>query len=270
MELTIIIGYILAIIIGLSMGIMGSGGSIMTLPIFVYLFHIDPSHALVYSLFTIGVTALLGSINHIKNKQIDYRSTFLFIIPSLLFIYLTKQLILPYIPTTFHFGKTDINSSQIIMFLFAFVILSSSYAMINMNHESFSKNKLSYFKIMLTGAFIGLLTSLFGAGGGFIIVPALVVLLGNSIHQATSTSLFIIAINSIFGFLTNYIHFYDVNWTTLIIFTVITLIGLIIGIQIKPKLNSQKMKISFGYILGIIGFSIATIEMMHFINPQNN
>lgn len=268
MELSLIIGYTLAIAVGLTMGIMGSGGSILTLPIFVYLFHIEPIQALDYSLFTISIISLLGSIGHVYKREIDFKATTLFILPSLLSVYLTKQYILPNIPDNFSIYQNAITKDQVIMSLFSMIILTSAFAMLRKRDHKNSSINLSNKAVLLAsiGFITGILTGLLGAGGGFIIVPSLVLLLGIAINQATATSLFIIMTNSTFGLLSNFKHLDQINWTILIIFTGITLIGLMIGFQLKTKLKPKNLKVIFGYFLGAIGIAIAGTEISQFIH----
>lgn len=268
MELSLIFGYILAIAVGLSMGIMGSGGSILTLPIFVYLFHLAPAQALDYSLFTISTISIIGSISHLQKKEIDLKMSLFFILPSFISVYMTKQYILPRIPDHFQIYEMMIHKDQIIMTLFAIIMIASALAMIKKRDDRHQiKTSRNNTELMISiGFLIGILTGLVGAGGGFIIVPALILLLGNTIKQATAASLFIIAINTAFGLLSNFKQLNQINWTILIIFTGITLIGLMIGIQLKTKLKSEKLKVGFGYFLGAIGLIIASIEINQFIN----
>lgn len=160
------------------------------------------------------------------------------------------------------------HKDQIIMSLFSIIMIASALAMIKNRDD---RHQVKTYKnntilIISIGFLIGILTGLVGAGGGFIIVPALILLLGNTIKQATAASLFIIAINTAFGLLSNFKQLNQINWTILIIFTAITLIGLMIGIQLKTKLKSEKLKVGFGYFLGTIGIVIASIEINQFIN----
>ena len=272
MELSLILGYTLAIAVGLTMGIMGSGGSILTLPIFVYLFHIEPIQALDYSLFTISIISLIGSIGHLYKKEIDFKTTTLFILPSLLAVYITKQYILPNIPNSIPINQSTIAKDQIIMSFFSVLILVSAFIMLKRNNNNNNNNNNSgrvrntIAHLITIGFITGLLTGLVGAGGGFIIVPALVLLMKINIKQATAASLFIITINATFGLLSNFRHLDQINWAILIIFTGITLIGLMIGFQLKTKLKPENLKVVFGYFLGAIGIAIAGTEISQFIN----
>lgn len=270
MELIFIAGFTLAVVVGLSMGLMGSGGSILTLPIFVYIFHIEPQYALDYSLFSIGILALVGSIYPLKKKEIDLKTTTIFLLPSLISVYFTKRYLLVSIPESFNIGSMEISRNHIIMLLFAIVILISATAMVRrqkqVQNATLKGRPAQIFNVILVGSLVGIMTGLVGAGGGFIIVPALVLLLGIPLKQAIATSLFIIGLNASFGLIANYHFLQYMNWFILVTFTLITLIGLQIGSKWKDKLDAAKLKGIFGYFLISIGTLIFAFELMQFVN----
>lgn len=270
MELIFIAGFLLAVLVGLSMGLMGSGGSILTLPIFVYIFHIEPQFALDYSLFCIGVLALVGSISPLKKHEIDLKTTAIFLIPSLVSVYFTKRYLLVAIPELFQVGGIEISRNHIIMLLFSIVILISATAMVRggkqVHISPFVGGLGQILKIILVGLLVGIMTGLVGAGGGFIIVPALVLSLGIPLKQAIATSLFIIGLNASFGLIANYHFLEHMNWVILTTFTLITLIGLQIGSKWKDKLDAAKLKNIFGYFLISIGILIFVFEIIQFVN----
>lgn len=270
MELIFIIGFLLGILVGLSMGLMGSGGSILTLPIFVYIFHIEPQYALDYSLFSIGTLAIIASFKPLKMHEINLRTTAIFVLPSLLSVYLTKRYLLIAIPEQFSIGEIAISRNHIIMLLFSIVILISASAMIQRKKQTaISIIKLSVgqaVKIGLAGVLVGIMTGLVGAGGGFIIVPSLVLLLGIPLKQAIATSLFIIGLNASFGLIANYQLLNHMNWFILITFTLITLVGLQIGSRWKEKLDAIRLQGIFGYFLISVGILILSSEIILFVN----
>ncbi len=270
MELLFITGFLLAILVGLSMGLMGSGGSILTLPIFVYLFHIEPQYALDYSLFSIGVLALIGSVKSVTKGEVDLKTTAIFLIPSLVSVYLTKRHLLTAIPAQFHIAELSISRNHVIMLLFSFVILVSALAMIRRRKQlevsAVTLHIGQILKIITAGLLVGIMTGLVGAGGGFIIVPSLVLLLGIPLKQAIATSLFIIGLNASFGLATNCQLLDHMNWPILLIFTLITLIGLQIGSKWKDGLEVVRLQGLFGYFLMSIGILILTFEVIQFVN----
>ncbi len=260
----------MAILVGLSMGLMGSGGSILTLPIFVYLFRIEPQYALDYSLFSIGVLAIIGSIYPLTKGGIDLKTTAIFLIPSLLSVYLTKRYLLVAIPAQFQIAEIMVSRNHVIMLLFSVVILISALAMIRRRKQveipAVRMHIAQVLKIIIAGLLVGIMTGLVGAGGGFIIVPSLVLLLGIPLKQAIATSLFIIGLNASFGLVANYQLLNHMNWPILLTFTLITLIGLQIGSKWKNSLEAVRLQGIFGYFLISIGILIFTFEIIQFVN----
>ncbi|MDR2275887.1 MAG: sulfite exporter TauE/SafE family protein [Sphingobacterium sp.] len=270
MELLFIAGFLLAILVGVSMGLMGSGGSILTLPIFVYLFHIEPQYALDYSLFSIGILAIIGSIRPVVKGEIDLKTTAIFLIPSLFSVYLTKRYLLIAIPAQFNIAEIAVSRNHVIMLLFSMVILTSALAMIRRRKQeeipAIKVHLSQVIKIITAGLLVGIMTGLVGAGGGFIIVPSLVLLLGIPLKQAIATSLFIIGLNASFGLIANYQLLNHMNWSILLTFTLITLVGLQIGTKWKNKLEVVRLHGIFGYFLISIGILIFTFEIIQFVN----
>ena len=203
-----IAGYIAAVFIGIVLGMMGGGGSILTVPVLVYLFHLDPITATTYSLFIVGVTSMTGGTRAYIKKQVDFKAVSEFGIPSILSIFVTRHYILPAIPEyLFSIGKVDFTRGTMLMVVFALLMLTAAAFMILNADEEKDQRRLrqerhgSILPLALWGLGIGFITGLLGAGGGFLIIPALVLFVKLPMKTAIGTSLVIIAINSIFGFL---------------------------------------------------------------------
>lgn len=260
----LIIGYILAILVGISLGLMGSGGSILTLPIFVYLFHVSALQAIDYSLFIIGITAFIGSVQHLKSRNIDFKTAVIFGLPSLLSVYITRRFIVPAIPHEIRiYADISINKSMFMMLIFAMVMLCSAYSMIRKSDRIAVRKSPSLWTLFILGIFVGLLTGLVGAGGGFLIIPSFVLIMGMSMKKAIGTSLFIIAINSLIGFGTDFHNYPKLDWTLLIIFSLITIIGLFIGTIISSKIDGTRLKVGFGWFILAMGVFIILSELIH-------
>ena len=239
MEINQIIGYILAIIVGISLGLIGSGGSILTVPILVYIMAVNPVLATAYSLFIVGSTALVGGIKSALLKKVDFKTVLIFGIPSILAVYLTRAYLVPMIPDSLlTFGNFELTKSIALMLLFAIVMIMASISMIKP-----SKNKLeedipmqyNYPMILLEGTLVGVLTGLVGAGGGFLIIPALVILAKMPMKLAVGTSLFIIAAKSLIGFIGDVQTTPDLDGSLLLIFTAFSVLGIFIGIALSKK-----------------------------------
>ena len=175
-----LLGYAGAILMGLSLGLIGGGGSILTVPILVYLFSVDAVLATAYSLFVVGLTSLIGSFSHMRLGNIHWRTAIVFGIPSIISVYLTRAYVVPAIPDpVFHLGNAAVSKAHAILLLFAVIMLLASYSMIRkrvvMENEE-AEPRYNYPLILLEGIVVGAVTGLVGAGGGFLIIPALVLL----------------------------------------------------------------------------------------------
>ncbi|MEZ4910268.1 MAG: sulfite exporter TauE/SafE family protein [Saprospiraceae bacterium] len=200
-----IAGYILSILIGVSLGLIGSGGSILTVPVLVYLFSIDAVAATSYSLFIVGLTALIGSFEYFRKNLVNIRTAIVFGIPSIIAVFLTRAYLVPAIPQTiFTAGDFVLTKHVLLLLLFAVLMLLSSFSMIKKSKkadETTGDQKFNYPLILIEGLLVGTITGLVGAGGGFLIIPALVLLSKLPMKEAVGTSLVIIAAKSLIGFL---------------------------------------------------------------------
>lgn len=255
-------GYLSSFFMGLSLGLIGGGGSILTVPILVYLFSVDPIVATSTSLFIVGSTALLGAILAWRRNDVHLKMSFQFAIPSVIGVYVMKTYLVPSIPNViFSLGPFTLTKPLLIMGLFAFLMLLASLAMIRKKkghqaHVMTSASTKSYgfiIKLATQGLFIGGVTGLVGAGGGFLIVPALVTLVGLNMRSAIGTSLLIIAMNSLFGFSIALSHGLMVEWLVLLTILGIALMGLTVGSYLSYRVPEGKLKMGFGYFVLIMG-----------------
>lgn len=258
-----ILGYLASIGIGIILGMLGGGGSILSIPILVYLFHIDAVLASAYSLFIVGVTSFVGAIPKYKDHLVNIRTGFLFGIPSIAAIFITRKWIVPSIPDIiFQSGTFTLSKRLILLGLFALLMILASYSIIKGRKEIETDDhewKLSL--IVFEGILIGFLTGLVGAGGGFLIIPALVWLTGLPFKTAVGTSLFIIAINSLLGFLGDLLN-YEMEWKFLLMITSLAIFGILIGNKLQKKISSDKLRKTFGWFVLIMGILILIKELM--------
>ena len=264
MDLSHIVGYFLAIIVGITLGLLGSGGSILSVPILVYVMNVSPILGTAYSLFIVGVTALVGSYQKAKQNVIDYKKVFMFGFPSILSVFVTRKIILPYIPDIIFSTKLfTLNKPILIMIVFAVVMIFASFRMIKpsvIDIEEGSK-KLNYFDIGLQGVLIGLVSGFVGAGGGFLIIPALVLLARTPMKIAVGTSLLIVASQSLIGFLADIGQEEFIDWKLLFIFTLCSVVGIFIGNVLSKKIESHKLKTIFGWFVLVMGVYILIKEL---------
>jgi uncharacterized membrane protein YfcA len=258
-----IIGYLLAIVMGFTLGLLGGGGSILTVPILVYVLAIDPVLATAYSLFVVGSTAVVGGWRKHVEGLVEWKTGIVFAIPSLIAVFLTRYYLVPSLPESlFTVGDFEVTRDLAIMIFFALVMLLASYSMIRQKKEVKEvKQKPFNFPLILTeGLVVGVITGLVGAGGGFLIVPALVILVGMPIKKAVGTSLVIIAIKSLIGFLGDIGSGQDIDWTFLLIFTLFSVVGMFLGIYITRFVNADKLKKGFGWFVLVMGIYIILLE----------
>ncbi len=261
-------GYIFATLIGLSLGLIGGGGSVLTVPVLVYIMGISPVLSTSYSLFIVGVTALIGTLQYATNKLVDYKTGLLFGIPSIVAVYCTRRFLLPILPDPImSIGDFILNKQVFIMGLFALLMILASISMILPTKEKDTNKHLSgswfYISVIVEGVIVGGLTGLVGAGGGFLIIPALVIFAGLPMKLAVGTSLMIIALKSLIGFTGDLGH-YTLNWNLLILFSVFAAIGMFLGTYLSKKISGAKLKPAFGWFVLIMGVFILINEF--FIN----
>lgn len=273
-----ILGYIGAILMGLSLGLIGGGGSILTVPILVYLFQVDAVLATAYSLFIVGLTSLVGSFSHIKLGNIHWRTAIVFGIPSIISVFLTRSYLVPRIPDPIlTFGQDPsggasmvITKSVGLLLLFAVIMVMAAYSMIkptkkpaadglqaNENNEP----QFNYPLILAEGAIVGVVTGLVGAGGGFLIIPALVLLAKLPMKKAVGTSLMIIAAKSLIGFVGDIRGDEVIDWSFLGIFSSIAVVGILLGSWLSKRIPGEKLKPAFGWFVLVMGTYIIIKEL---------
>ncbi len=253
-------GFAASVLMGLSLGLVGGGGSILTVPILVYLFGVNPILATAYSLFIVGLTSLIGGFTYLKKQEVDLKTGFIFAAPSFLGVYFTRAYIVPNLPDpVFSLGQYSVSKPLFIMIVFALMMLLASVSMIlppkGTSEKSFSR-PLQILLVATEGLVVGSVTGFVGAGGGFLIIPALVVLVGMPMKRAVGTSLFIIAIKSLLGFTGDLQSSQAFDWNLLILISVVSSAGLFIGMSFSKKVSEAALKKGFGFFVLIMGFFI--------------
>jgi uncharacterized membrane protein YfcA len=259
-----IAGYIASVIIGISLGLIGGGGSILTVPVLVYLFGVNPVLATAYSLFIVGATSLVGAVPKYKQGLLNIKTAVIFGAPAIAAVYATRKFIVPAIPQeVFNVGTLTVTKSMLLMLLFAVLMVFASYSMIRgskKEEDVHGPQKFNYPLILIEGAVVGILTGLVGAGGGFLIIPALVLLSKLPMKQAIGTSLLIIAAKSLIGFLGDLGH-QVIDWKFLLTVTALAIAGIFIGNWLNHKISGEKLKKVFGWFVLVMGLYIITKEL---------
>ncbi len=261
-----IVGYFTAVLIGVSLGLIGGGGSILTVPLLVYLFGLPPGTAVSYSLFIVGITSLTGAYINFKKGYASITLALPLGIVSPATVFIIRKYVVPHIPENLWMVQGfAITKSALTMLLFAVLMLVASLSMLRKSDNQKTKADRAhsmgdYMRLALFGLGIGCVTGFLGAGGGFLIIPALVLLLQLPMKEAVGTSLFIIAINSLVGFGGDIGH-YPVHWMFLLSITSIAVAGILIGIQLAKKIASEKLKRGFGWFVLLMGAYIILQEL---------
>jgi uncharacterized membrane protein YfcA len=260
-----ILAYVASAFIGISLGLTGGGGSILTVPVMVYLFGIDPLMATSYSLFVVGLTSLVGAYQNYKLGLIQMRTAFMFGLCSIAAVWFTRKLLIPIIPEhIFTAGRFVFTSHMFMMVLFAILMVAAAVSMIRGRKECEGNEvppSLNLPKMVFYGLGIGFTTGLLGAGGGFLLIPTLVVLMGLPMKEAIGTSLLIIALNSLIGFTADIGHFH-MDWPLLLSVTGLAITGVFTGGLLGKHINGGKLKIGFGWFVLIMGVFILLKELL--------
>lgn len=261
-----IAGCLASIFIGMALGLIGGGGSILTVPVLVYLFNVDAVLATAYSLFIVGSTSVVGSFSYFKKGLVNIKTAVVFGIPSIISVFLTRALIVPAIPAKiFTIASFIVTKSILLMLLFAVLMIFASYNMIKKEKEPTEKapekQKFNYPLIFIEGIVVGMLTGLVGAGGGFLIIPALVVLSKLPMKEAVGTSLVIIAAKSLIGFLGESSET-RIDWLFLAKITAFAITGIFIGMALAKKIDGSKLKPAFGWFVLVMGIYIIIKETL--------
>jgi uncharacterized membrane protein YfcA len=259
-----IAGFIASIFIGIALGLIGGGGSILTLPVLVYLFNVDAVLATGYSLFIVGLTSAVGSVTYFQKKLVNIKTALVFGIPSIIAVFATRAFIVPAIPKeVFTLGDFVVTKSILMMVLFAILMIAASYSMIKKDKPKASadegEQKFNYPLIIIEGGVVGILTGLVGAGGGFLIIPALVILSKLPMKEAVGTSLVIIAAKSLIGFFGEAGEA-AVDWLFLAKVSAFAIGGIFIGSALSKRIDGAKLKPAFGWFILVMGIYIIIKE----------
>jgi uncharacterized membrane protein YfcA len=264
MEILNLYGLVGALVIGTVLGLTGGGGSILTVPVLVYLLSINPVTATAYSLFVVGSTSLVGAIRNAQKGMIEYKVGIVFAIPAFISVFLTRKIIVPAIPEViFTLDSFNLTKDVAVMIFFAVIMLAAAISMIRERKEVALKKdvQFNYPLIIIEGLVVGVLTGLVGAGGGFLIIPALVLFANLPMKKAVATSLMIIAVKSLIGFLGD-IGNIEIDWGFLLTFAGLSMVGIILGIYLNNFIDGKKLKKGFGWFVLVIAVYILLKELI--------
>ena len=267
MELLEIFGYLSALLIGFTLGLIGGGGSILAVPVLAYLFTINEKAATAYSLFIVGASALFGAVKQYLKGYVDLKTAIVFGIPAMVGVTLARHYVVPNLPDILFVIQDFEFTRRMGMFgLFALLMIPAAYSMLkkqskkqNRKNEAVAYN---YPLVLIEGLIVGGVTGLIGAGGGFLIIPALVILANIEMKVAVGTSLMIIAFKSLIGFFLGDAMTMEIDWEFLALFTSITFIGVFIGSYTSNFIDGKKLKKGFGYFILAMSIFIFYMEFI--------
>ena len=246
---------------GLTLGLIGAGGSILTVPIFVYLLGVKPVIATGYSLLIVGSAALIGAARYWQNGIVNLRAVAMFAVPAMITVLATRTYIVPNIPDPI----AGIPKDNMLMLLFAVLMIFSAKYMLSPAQVTFNASRRldvrSATKLIFGSAGVGLLTGMMGAGGGFLIIPTLIALFGLQMKEAIGTSLAIIAINSLVGFTGDLSVGITLDWALVGAFLALTLLGMWAGTTLATRMEGAKLKKLFGMFTLLIGIAVLAKEL---------
>jgi uncharacterized membrane protein YfcA len=261
-----IIEIIGALIIGLVLGLTGGGGSILAVPFLFYFVKVGSMNvATSYSLFIVGITSAIGSIQHIVKKNIEFKKGALFAVPAMVMVFMTRKFLIPILPDPFiNLENFQVSLDIALLILFAIIMVLAAISMIKgrskIEIESSGKPNIN---LIPQGIAVGTITGLVGAGGGFLIVPALVLLAKIPMKRAVATSLLIIFINSTIGFTGDLFNAnFPIDWQLLLPLSGISVIGIFIGTYIGKFTDDKSLKKIFGYFVLVMGLAIILKEVL--------
>lgn len=258
-----LVGYVAALAIGLVLGLLGGGGSILAIPILVYLFEVEPVRASAYSLFIVGITSAAGAYSKHREGLVNVRTGLAFGLPSIVSIFITRKWVVPAIPdVVLQVGDFLLTKRFLLLGLFAILMVLAAIPMIRTRTERQpSGREKGTLPMIAQGAGIGFITGLVGAGGGFLIIPGLIFLTGLPFKTAAGTSLLIITLNSLVGFLGDILN-YSMEWAFLVSITGLSIVGMVIGSRISRQHKPVHLNRAFGWFVLIIGVYILLKELI--------
>lgn len=265
MDLVEILGYSAALLIGLSLGLIGSGGSILAVPVLAYLFSLDEKVATAYSLFIVGASSLLGALKQHAKGYVDWRTAFVFGTPAIIGVTLVRYYVIPLLPELlFSIGDFNITRRMAMFGLFAALMIPAAFSMLKEQKLKPKDNAATYNYplILLEGLIVGAVTGLIGAGGGFLIIPALVLLSKAKMKIAVGTSLVIVAGKSLLGFFLGDALKMEIDWNFLVVFTLIAFVGIFLGSYLSNFINGKKLKKGFGFFVLTMAVFIFYMEFV--------
>jgi uncharacterized membrane protein YfcA len=258
-----LLGYVAMMCVGLILGLLGSGGSMLAIPVLIYIFSMDIESASSYSLFLVGVTSLTGAALRQKEQLLSLRAGLLFGLPSILTTFMTRKWLLPVLPESFaSWGTFQLMKEDALVITLALMMIGSSVMMWRSVSTTAPGEKFNHLRLILAGLVVGMLGGLVGVGGGFLILPALIFFAGIPIRTAVGTTLLIIACNSLLGFCGDILN-HAVNWYFLLTITGLSVGGLLFGEWVHQRLSAPfRGHTALAWVMMLTGVSMIVKQLL--------
>jgi uncharacterized protein len=253
-----IFGWMSLLLVGITLGLLGGGGAILTVPILAYLFTRPVVESTSLSLFIVGVASLIGSVGYIRNRLFDSWALLCFGLPSIIGVTLSRAWILPSLPPVLPGG---IDRGMALMLFLALLMVGAGIRMLQPRPSGDVKVRRDVIPVALAGLTVGLIAGIVGAGGGFLIIPALYFLVGLKAKVAVGTSLTIIATQSIIGFGTDLLQ-RSPDWSFLLPAAGVAIMGTFVGVALAKRANEQAIRKGFGVLTLTVAAFIVLRELL--------
>ena len=255
--------YVIAALIGISLGLIGAGGAIVAVPAFVYLGEIPPTLASGYALFVVAIATAVGAIQYLRAGLVDWRSVGAFGVTTLVSIALIRRFLLPTLPAEFTVLQTSISTNMALMLAFGGILIGAGIAMLRGKPKPHTDEPAHLGRLTVFGLIIGIVSGFLGVGGGFLMTPALVLWANIDMKKAVGTSLVLISANGLVGVGADLMGDVQYDWPFLLTFTALTTIGILVGTMLSKKIDGQKLKAGFGYFVLTLGAVVLIRELVH-------
>ena len=259
----LLISLIASSIIGIAIGLLGAGGSILVMPVLVYILGLPPTIATTYSLGIVGISSAIAAMRTSRDQKVNAKVIFTFAFPAMFSIMIMRAFIMPALPKVLKIGMLQISIDSFSMIILSILMLISAQRMISQKKlQGDESNDISLSLLVLTGFFIGVLTGFTGIGGGFLIVPAMILIGRMNVKEAAFTSMILIAMNALPGFFVDILNGKNLEWGLFTLLTIASVFGGYAGIMLSKRIRQDLLRISFGIIIALLALFILFIELI--------
>lgn len=242
-----IVAALLALVIGVVLGMLGGGGAILTLPMLVYVLHVDAKPAIATSLFVVGATSVMGTVLHARARNVRWKIGLVFGASAM--------------AGAFAGGRTaHLLPGKVLLVAFALLMVATATAMLRGRKDESSGSAPAIGRVLVLGAAVGLLSGLVGAGGGFLIVPALTLFGGLALREAIGTSLFVITLQSFAGF-AGHVGHVQLDWALVGIVAAAAVAGAVLGAYAGKKVPVSALRRGFAWLVFAMGLFMFSREL---------